>query len=699
MAMDSATFAYFIWSLASAAGISVVGIASIRGGRSRPRGAYAFGLFALTWATQIVLGSIAGATSDVGTGRVAYALLFAMSLPTTYFLAEFAGSQSPPGWRATLPRLLAGGFGLAAVAVFFAAPALIFQGVSEADGLVYPNWGPLHAPFVLVPQFAAFGVALIYLYDQARRSPTLRTSRNAAVLLVGLGIYVSYASLNNLTVFLLSLLEFGGTSRDILLTLTFAALSLLTLHLVVASWRTRRMARTQAERTLLTLLMLSFAVPASWGAIEGLLAMGPFPMLNTVGLWRLAGVAVIAYGLARWRLYDLPQRTRKVAANAGGATLAAAGGAAAYGAGTLVAASAAVPVLAGFAVFGAALFPSLNFVRRFATKAVSEAEHDQQMYGQRIDTYRAALESSIARGTVEEDAEFLAALRERFGITEAEERVVLYYAKSSVVVARDTDAWGAYERLRLLGEGGAGRTWLSRDRARDRLVVLKEPIEHWQKDPNLRAHVLREARIAAKVRHPNVVAVEEVVEHQGAPIIVMEYLEGGSLADLLRRRGTLPWREAAQLALGVLRGLEAVHAAGIVHRDIKPSNILLAADGSPKVGDFGIALSPTAGGGAASARTIIDVNAPAIAGTPSYMAPEAREGAGDRRVDVYGGAAVLHECVFGSPPVPDAPVVQRNDLPPALLAVLARGLAARPEDRYASARAFADDLSRLVSSP
>src|SRR5581483_7230907 len=273
-------------------------------------------------------------------------------------------------------------------------------------------------------------------------------------------------------------------------------------------------------------------------------------------------------------------------------------------------------------IAGGSLFPAVRFTRRLfgVQPRTSTRAADDAVYGQRIDAYRAALEASFARDSMEEDADFLGALRERFGISEAEDRVLRHYAKSSVIVARDRKASEAFERLRLLGEGGGGRTWLARDRQRDRLVVLKEPLQQWQQDPQTREAVLREARLAAKVRHPNVVSVEEVVEGKGSPIIVMEYLEGGSLSDLLRSRGTLPWREAVPLVIDVARGLEAVHSAGIVHRDVKPSNILLNGEGAPKVADFGIALPVV------STRTVLDVGSTARAGTLFYMAPEVRAG-------------------------------------------------------------------------
>jgi eukaryotic-like serine/threonine-protein kinase len=165
----------------------------------------------------------------------------------------------------------------------------------------------------------------------------------------------------------------------------------------------------------------------------------------------------------------------------------------------------------------------------------------------------------------------------------------------------------------------------------------------------------------------------------------MEYLEGGSLADTLRARGTLDWREAAAITVDVLRGLEAVHAAGILHRDVKPSNILLTGEGVPKIADFGIAVAISSG------KTVVEAST-TFAGTLSYVAPEVRAGGqGDRRSDVYSCGALLHELVHGFPPGVSA-TPARPEVPPKVTAALARALAPAPDARYATARAFADDL-------
>lgn len=699
--MDSSALnlASSAWGLASALALVILGLASMWGGRSRPRGGVAFGLFAMTWGGQLTTAYLAGIFPTSPVAVPLYLLTVVLLIPLPFFLVSFGASQLPSKSRAWATILVAT-VAVAALAtlVFLLDPTRLVSVGRGADGLYVGTWGPWNGLLLATPFFGALGLTLVALLQAKRDAPTDRVEDRATTMLLGLGLAVGFTAGYNLSFYGVGVLQGDGTAFQFLP--VFVLLSAMTLYVAARSASAARRATLHAESARERVVALTLSVPFVLGLAEGWFSLDYAQgFFWTLGLWRLAGVAVIAYGFARWRFYDLPQRTARVAAGAGGATAATAGAAAAYGATTLATASPVVPALAALAVLLATFSPSLKLARRMfgvAAPASREALREA-LYGQRIDSYRAALEASIARGTEEEDAAFLAALRERFGITQAEERVLLHYARSSVVVARrdGRSAFDAFERLRLLGEGGGGRTWLARDRARDRLVVLKEPLDRYQSDEKAREAVLREARLAARVRHPNVVAVEEVVEGKGNPVIVMEYLEGGSLADLLRSRGgPLPWREAVGLAVEALRGLEAIHAAGIVHRDVKPSNVLLTAEGSPKIADFGIAVPASTG------RTVVE-GSTTFAGTLSYVAPEVRAGffQGDRRSDVYGAAAVLHELLRGHPPgrpAAPSPRMAGGASPAVVEAALARALADRPEDRFPTARAFADELQRAL---
>jgi eukaryotic-like serine/threonine-protein kinase len=242
-------------------------------------------------------------------------------------------------------------------------------------------------------------------------------------------------------------------------------------------------------------------------------------------------------------------------------------------------------------------------------------------------------------------------------------------------------AGGRYEVERELGRGGMGRVLLARDAALDRYVAVK--LLDAGGDPELRERFLREGRFAAQLSHPNVVAVFDTGEADGRPFVVMEVVEGGSLADEVRRRGALPPDEVAALGRQLCAGLHAAHARGLVHRDVKPQNLLLARDGTLKVADFGIARSTSQSPTLTRAGTVL--------GTPAYMAPEVVRGeAATAASDVYSAGAVLYELAAGRPPrsvaslaelaseEPIAPPGELVDLPVELEDAIMRCLARAP---------------------
>jgi serine/threonine protein kinase len=176
------------------------------------------------------------------------------------------------------------------------------------------------------------------------------------------------------------------------------------------------------------------------------------------------------------------------------------------------------------------------------------------------------------------------------------------------------------ERYRLLesvGSGGMGRVWLARDEMLHRDVAVKEvqPPE-WMtaaERAELGQRTLREARTAARLSHPNVVQIYDVVYAEGSPWIVMEYVRSRSLHDVIVTEGPLPPRRVAEIGLDVLEALCAAHAAGVLHRDVKPHNVLISDDGRVVLTDFGLA---TVDGDSAVTR------AGMVMGSPQYVAPE-----------------------------------------------------------------------------
>lgn len=263
---------------------------------------------------------------------------------------------------------------------------------------------------------------------------------------------------------------------------------------------------------------------------------------------------------------------------------------------------------------------------------------------------------------------------------------------------------GRYELVHPLGHGAMATVDLAHDVELDRPVALKRLADNLARDEDLRRRFLREARLAARLAHPNVVRVFDVGEDDGRPFIAMEYVEGETLADLVVRRGRLPAAEAASLGMQACAGLAAAHAAGLVHRDVKPQNLLLGADGVLKLGDFGIAA-----GHEGTQLTL----AGTVLGTAGYLAPEQARGEQvTAAADIYAVGAVLYELLTGEPSRTAGSLAELGaadgfrppdlaervpDVPAELVAAVTACLAFRPEVRPPSAAALARRLAPVAS--
>ncbi|HEX8438873.1 serine/threonine-protein kinase [Archangium sp.] len=242
---------------------------------------------------------------------------------------------------------------------------------------------------------------------------------------------------------------------------------------------------------------------------------------------------------------------------------------------------------------------------------------------------------------------------------------------------------GSLELEEEIGRGGMGRVFRARHVRLDRAVAVKFLAGEAASSPEAQARFAREARALALLDHPNIVRVHDFGDEEGERFLVMELVEGRSLAELL----PLPPAEAVRMALQVCDALAYAHARGVVHRDIKPANILVDGAGRVKVTDFGIARIVRQEG----PRDTLTA-AHTVVGTPEYMAPEALVGAPpDPRMDVYAVGVLLHEMVTGRPPVAGSP-----SLTGALGAVVRRAVMLEPSRRYASAQALGLDLRRLA---
>jgi len=273
---------------------------------------------------------------------------------------------------------------------------------------------------------------------------------------------------------------------------------------------------------------------------------------------------------------------------------------------------------------------------------------------------------------------------------------------------------GRYELGELLGRGGMAEVRKGTDTRLGRVVAVKRLRTDLASDATFQARFRREAQSAASLNHPSIVAVYDTGEEPAAdgsgvsqPYIVMEYVAGRTLRDILREgRKILPER-ALEITSGVLAALDYSHRAGIIHRDIKPGNVMLTPTGDVKVMDFGIA------------RAVSDVSSTmtqtaAVVGTAQYLSPEqARGETVDSRSDVYSTGCLLYELLTGRPPfVGDSPVAvayqhvrepavppsdHDTDLPPEVDAIVMKALAKRVEDRYQSAAAMRNDIERYLA--
>lgn len=258
---------------------------------------------------------------------------------------------------------------------------------------------------------------------------------------------------------------------------------------------------------------------------------------------------------------------------------------------------------------------------------------------------------------------------------------------------------GRYELRSVVGSGSVADVWVARDHQLGRDVAVKLLHVRLASTPSATHRFAREARAAARLSHPNIVAVFDVGDADGRPYIVMEHVEGESLEEL-SRRGDLPVEQALDIVAEAARGLHHAHEHGLVHRDVKPANVLVSDDGQVKVGDFGVAH-------ALSAETTAQTSS--LVGTAAYVAPEqATGGPVDRRSDVYALGCVLYELLAGRRPfsgsTPLAVAYQHAHEPPTapseLLGagpgvydgVVLRALSKQPDDRHPTAEAFADDL-------
>ncbi|HZK50706.1 MAG TPA: protein kinase [Actinomycetota bacterium] len=267
---------------------------------------------------------------------------------------------------------------------------------------------------------------------------------------------------------------------------------------------------------------------------------------------------------------------------------------------------------------------------------------------------------------------------------------------------------GRYEARRRVGSGGMAEVYLAHDQLLDREVAVKALNDQLARDPQFVERFRREARAAARLSHPNIVALHDYGATDDAYYIVMEFIDGRTVGELVEVQGPLPPVRVAEIATDVANALERAHRSGLVHRDVSAGNVMISTSGETKVTDFGIARVMDEHDQQTTAGAVT------VFGTAAYISPEQAQGRSvDERTDIYSLGVVMFEMLTGRPPFiaenslalasqhvlndPPRPSTLNGSIPPQLDAIVLRALAKRPEARFQSATEMRDELGRFVS--
>lgn len=342
------------------------------------------------------------------------------------------------------------------------------------------------------------------------------------------------------------------------------------------------------------------------------------------------------------------------------------------------------------------------------------AADESYVRGRKLEVYGAHLEAAAAEGRLRRTPDaLLESVRLRLGITMEEHHALERLLRRSTTppkrledrIASGDPLFGRYRVLQRLDAGAFADVFLADDLERRARVVLKRLHPGFGQDESVLKSFLREAEVAGRVQHPNVVPVHEVLRDGPDAYLVLDFVEGGNLQEFLSHSGARPVSEAARIARDLLNGLEAVHRLAVYHRDLKPSNILLSRDGRALITDFGVAHVPNLEKTGSTLRG-------APPGTVAYMSPEQALGRPvDGRADTYAVGALLFELTTARPLHPwkglgefelrqrvarGVPKTQLQQAPKELRIFLGKALAREPSDRFQTPAEMLEALNQAV---
>lgn len=666
---------------------------------SRRAADVAFAAFCVLWGAMILTGNLSQVALDDGDAKV-LTLLYLVFLTSVYApLLYFADVYAPPRgrlvttWWGVAILLVPAAVGAASLAL---APDLLHEGFTGTGLTRTDDWGVLF-PFFGALFFGAFLWTLRMLWVARRRSASALERSRVGLVIAALSLYVAFEATKN-AVQSGTVLAQGAPPRfDALIVLGTSLAGVAVLVWLARGW-------VQEGAPGRRIAAWSILLPAAFGVLTVLSRRGYLPVgIETLGLFRAASVILLAYAILRYQLFDIDAKVKRgVLITSVLAATALVALALEQGLERIVGSTGIAITLTQFALVGAVtiiLVKSPVAAQALGRRVLPAIDAPQRLDERRLEVYEAALGHARAAGTHGE----LPALRERLGVSAAEhallERLVAGAPPASGSAAQGPGAGALvgerYRLERLLGEGSLGAAWLARDERDGKQIAVKIlHTRHAASDAAQRAF-LREARLASRLDHTNVMRVLDFGYAGATPFLTMDVADGGSLEEHLQRHGTLPAAEARRLLSDTLAGLEHVHAQGFLHRDLKPANILLSSSGVARITDFGIAQAA----GADDTQSGLEPARPR--GTLATMSPEALRGLPlSPETDVYAAGAVLYRCITGraylrfegrtweasrASILSDAPLPAPTGTDPALLAVALRALSKDPGARYQSA--------------